>query len=127
MLHTTHRALSQALIICAAVLIPGVGHAEVSDKLPTLAQIWVIAVSAGLICLVAGYFRGWLAALIAVLPIGWFLSLFSEMHSVDIGPALMAEAGWAYYVHAYLAVLLMVVLGCVGWMLGKRRRLIVRP
>lgn len=126
MLHTTHRALPQALIICVAALVPGVVHAEVSDKMPTLVQIWIIAVSAGLLCLVAAYFRGWLTVLVAALPMAWFFSLFSEIHSMDIRPALLAEAGQTYYVQAYLAALLIVALGYVGWMLGKRRRLSVR-
>lgn len=126
MLHTPHGALPKTLIISVATLIPGLVHAEVSDKLPTLVQIWIIAASAGLLCLVAAYFRGWLAALLAATPLAWFISLFSEIHSADIRPALLAEAGQTYYVQAYLAALLIVVLGYVGWVLGKRRRLPVR-
>lgn len=109
------------LILLFTTLYLPCAHAEVIDKVPTLPFIWAVATSSGAICLVAAFFRRWL--LILVVPPGiWFFNLFLEIHSADVGPALLAEAGPDYIAHSYLAAFIVIALGALGWILNTRKR-----
>lgn len=124
MLYPINRFLRKSLsvvILLATICFPGIACAEVSDKTPSLQYIWIVAISSGLVCLAAAYIKRWLLFFVAVFPLVWFVSLFLEIHSPDVGPALLAEAGYSYFVQAYLAIFVVCVLGTVGWLLHKKR------
>lgn len=119
--HSADRALSKALIALGAACYLPCAYAEVIDKVPTLSFIWGVAIASGVVCLVATYFQRWLALLIAF-PAMWFLNLFIEVHSPDVGPALLIEAGRGYVTQAYLAALSVAALGVLGWILNAQKR-----
>lgn len=121
MLHPADRTLPKALVFLLATFYLPYAYAEVIDKLPTLQFIWGVAIASGVTCLVAAFFRRWLLML-AVLPGIWFFNLFLEIHSADVGPALLAEAGSDYLVHSYLAAFTVIALGILGWILNTRKR-----
>lgn len=121
MLHSTDRALSKALIVLVTTFYLPSAYAEVLDKVPTLSHIWGVAIASGVVCLVVTYFRRWLLILVAF-PAAWFLSLFLEIHSPDVGPALLIEAGRGYIAQAYLAALSVIALGVLGWILNAQKR-----
>lgn len=120
MLHSADRALPKALIVFVVTFYLPCAYAEVIDKVPTLSFIWGVAIASGVVCLVATYFQRWLLILVAF-PAMWFLNLFLEIHSPDVGPALLIEAGRGYIAQAYLAALSVVVLGILGWVLNARK------
>ena len=120
MWHSTDHALSRALIVAISIFYLPCAFAEVSDKVPTLPLIWGVAIASGLICLMATYFRRWLLILV-VFPAVWFLGLFLEIHSPDVGPAILVEAGRGYIIHAYLAALSVIALGVLGWILNAQK------
>ena len=119
--HSADRALSKTLIILATTFYLPCAYAEVIDKVPTLSFIWGVAIASGVVCFITTYFRRWLLIL-AALPAVWFLSLFLEIHSPDVGPALLVEAGRGYIVQTYLAALSVVILGALGWILNATKR-----
>ena len=120
MLHPADRTLSKTLILLVTVLYLPSAYAEVIDKVPSLPFIWGIALTSGIVCLVATYFHRSLLILVAF-PAMWFLNLFLEIHSPDVGPALLVEAGRSYIIQAYLAALSVVALGVFGWVLNARK------
>ena len=121
MLHTTDRTLSKTLVLLLTTFYLPSAYAEVIDKLPTLQFIWGVAMASGVICLVAAFVQRWLLILVA-LPGIWFFNLFLEIHSADVGPALLAEAGPDYIVHSYLAAFAVIALGVLGWVLNTQKR-----
>lgn len=121
MLHPADRALSKTLSFLFLELYLSAAYAEVMDKLPSLAYIWGVAIACGIICGVLTYFRRWLFILV-VLPLMWFASLFTEIHSGDMGPAIFAEAGGSYINQTYLATFTLIVFTTLGWMLNARKR-----
>lgn len=122
MLHSADRALSKALVAFVAVFFWPNAYAEVIDKVPSVSQIWGVAVASGVACLALTYFRRWFLVLAAAFPAVWFFSLFLEIHSPDVGPALLIEAGRGYIAQAYLAAFSVVALGALGWFLNSRKR-----
>lgn len=118
--HSAHCTLSKALIAFLAIIYLPSAYAEVIDKVPNLALIWGVAIASGIACLLATYYRRWLLIL-AILPAVWFLSLFLEIHSPDVGPALLVEAGRSYIAQAYLAGFVVIVLGVLGWVLNAKK------
>ena len=121
MLHSANSALFKALIALVVIFYLPSAYAEVIDKVPNLSFIWGVAITSGVTCLVATYFRRWLLIL-TVFPAVWFSSLFLEIHSPDVGPALLVEAGRSYIAQVYLAAFSVIALGALGWVLNAKKR-----
>jgi hypothetical protein len=105
----------------AAAIAPTAALAEVSDKIPSLPQIWGIAGVAALALLLAMRFKPRISWLILPLLGLWFTTLLLEVHSADVGPAIVSEQGVGYVVQVYLAAGLAVVAGWIGWRWRKGR------
>jgi hypothetical protein len=124
-LHTADREASQdrtkGTVGFTAAIAPHAALAEVSDKIPSLPQIWGIAGIAALALLLAMRFKPRVSWLILPLLGLWFATLLLEVHSADVGPAIVSEQGVGYVVQVYLAGGLAVVAGWIGWRWRKGR------
>jgi len=123
MLHSTYRRVLK-LIGLTMSLMPVSVFAEVSDKEPAAGLFWVVGVAAAALCLASARYKSWLG-MIVFLPFAiWFLSLFTELHSADVGPYLRAEQGLTYYLQAYGAfgLVLIGLLFGLFWPKKKTRR-----
>lgn len=100
MLYRPHSAVL-TLACMFVMLIPSVVLAEVSDKEPAAGLIWVVRAAAAFFCFLAARFKPWLGLVVFALPMLWFISLFLELHSADVGPHLLVEQGNIYYMQAY--------------------------
>lgn len=112
-------------IVGAVVLaaVPSPAFAEVSDKVSSIPEHWILALPVAAIMLVASRWRWWLAlplALPLVVLIWAGLELPSEPY---IGPALLQEQGWLYFASLWGSDLVMAAGFGVGAWLGWRRRL----
>lgn len=121
MLHPSYRSLPKEIVFSTLLLVPALAYAEVSDKEPSSYYIWSVGAVAATVCFFGAYYRRWLLVLLAPPPALWFISLFLEIHSADVGAALYREQGLLYYLQAYLSLALFVLSGGVGWLLNKRR------
>ena len=121
-----NRALVTAWAALAlTVMFPSAVWAEVMDKEPTLARVWVVGSAAA----VLGFF-GWrrhptfgvAASVLAAIP-AW--ALHQELADPHVGPAILREAGLSYVIQAYGVMLLCVALhvaGAVARIQAQRRR-----
>ena len=117
------RPISLLLVIAGLLLIPGsAAYAEVMDKEPSPAHIWASSLLASGLSFVFTRFRWWLV--LACLPVAVFvpLSAILEFHDPFVGPAIFAEAGRAYQLHAYFALGAVVVSNLAGVICGLRQR-----
>lgn len=104
--------------------------AEVSDKVPTLGDLWIWVAALTILAFFAGVWRWWAAVLVALFSVLSARGMASELQSFDVGPAIVKELGPAYVNAAWVAVgaqvALPAVAGLVGWLLHralqKRRR-----
>jgi hypothetical protein len=96
--------------------------AEVSEKIPAEGLIWTVGIAGGLLCAAAGYWKRGLILVAVLLPALWFISLLLEVHSPDISPAIYNERGPGYYLHAYAALLVVVVGAAYGWWVATKRK-----
>jgi hypothetical protein len=119
MIHTRDRTKGAAGL--AAALAPAAALAEVSDKIPSLPHLWGIAGIAGLALLLAMRFKPRMAWLILPLLGLWFFTLLLEVHSPDLGPAIVSEQGVGYVVQVHLAGALAATAGWIGWRWRKGR------
>ncbi len=102
MLRPSHRAVLTHVAL-AILLHPCAALAEVSDKEPTAGLFWAVGLGTAMLCLFGTRIKPWLGAAIFVLAVLWFISLFLEIHSSDVGPHLLSEQGAIYYWQAYAA------------------------
>jgi hypothetical protein len=88
--------------------------AEVSDKVPTIAGIWLFAAVISLLCLFASAWRR-RAALVALPLIAlWAFIITSEVRDPYVGPAIVAELGRGYVTQAYIAAIAPVIFVVIG-------------
>lgn len=96
---------------------------EVMDKEPGLIEIWLFYAALAVIGFGLTRFRSWLLAI--VFPINLLLGLgwLTELHDQHIGPAILQEAGYAYVIQSYLAIVLAVVLPSLGAFLNWKKKI----
>lgn len=90
-----------------------------SDKVTSIPKHWTLALPLAATMFLAGRWRWWLVvplALLLVVLIGGGWDLYREPH---IGPALVKEQGWRYFVSLWASDLVMAVGLGVGAWLGK--------
>jgi hypothetical protein len=94
--------------------------AEVMDKEPTLASLWVAAVFCSAIGFALVRFRPWL--LIAAVAVAAWLALriLPEIYDPFVGPAIRAEAGLKYVVQAQIASMLPFVVSPLALLFRRR-------
>lgn len=120
------RSTHQAVLALACVTIATYSStvlAEVSDKEPTTELLWKIGIIAAVICLATARIKPWLGAICFAPAAIWFVSLFLEIHSPDIGPHLRIEQGNGYYLQAYAAFAIAICGLASGYFWFRRQRL----
>ncbi|MEW6022351.1 MAG: hypothetical protein AB1807_09435 [Pseudomonadota bacterium] len=119
MLLATHRAVLMHVFF-VVLFYPGSALAEVSDKAPTTDLFWAVGLVGALLCLAGGRIKPWLGVVLFAPAALWFISLFLEIHSSDVGPYLLSEQGSAYYWQAYAAFGAVVCGLAIGYVWHKR-------
>lgn len=117
MLHSLNRTL--LMLVCLAY--PTVLMAEVSDKEPGTVLFWQVGTGAALLCFLAARARPWLGAACFIPAMIWFITIFFEIHSSDVGPHLRLEQGDGYYLQAYAAFGIAISGLIAGYLWHKRR------
>jgi hypothetical protein len=108
------------VVVLAAV--PRPAFAEVSDKVSSIPEHWIRAIPVAAVLLVLARWRWWLALPLApplVMLIWAGLALPSEPY---IGPALLQEQGWPYFLSLWGSDLVMAAGLILGAWLGWQRR-----
>jgi hypothetical protein len=98
----------------------GIALAEVSDKEPAVGLFWQVGILSALLCLVGTRIRPWLGMLCFVPAAIWFLDLFLEIHSPDVGAHLRLEQGIDYFIHAYAAFAIILCGLVVGYIWHRK-------
>lgn len=109
--------LNRNSFVIACLVVPLCAQAEVMDKLPQTQDMWLHAALGVLFAGIALRIHWGMFALALVYPALWFASLLIDMHSFDLGPAIVAEGGQPYLTNAHAAVIvwLLGVVGLMGW------------
>ena len=90
--------------------------AEVMDKEMSIPTVWAWALSGAILGFFAITFRWWLGFLTSAI-FGFILyGVISEWNDPSVGPAIAAEAGVNYGLHAYFAISFLITGHFVGWM-----------
>lgn len=114
---TTIIRLGQSIkifVFLLALFLPTAAFAEVMDKETSLREIWLWA------CLgaAAGYFairRHKFLAIVTLPPSLLIpLNIILEIHTPDVGPSIIQEAGMTYVFQAYLALSLVLLAHILG-------------
>jgi purine-cytosine permease-like protein len=121
MLYSSYRSLFKKAISVMFTLLPMLACAEVSDKVPSSLYIWTVGGASAVACFLGASYQRGLLVIIAPFPALWFISLFLEIHSSDVGTTLYQEQGLPYYIQAYLSFALSVFGAGAGWLLNRWR------
>jgi hypothetical protein len=111
-------------VLGAVVLatLPRPALAEVSDKVSSIPEHWIVALPVAAVLLLATCWRWWLALPLA-LPVVALIWSGVELRSEPyIGPALMQEQGWGYFISLWSSDFIMAAGLAAGAFLGWRRR-----
>ncbi len=100
------RATALIAAIFALLLLAAPAWAEVMDKEPTRAGLWLTAVVVSAAGLVAWRWKGWAGAVVSVVGLPWVWSFHWELVDPWVGPAIRHEAGPEYVRQAYASMML---------------------
>ena len=105
----------------AILLLPFPALAEVSDKMPTITQLWLQGLIGAILLLLLIRRFIWASILgFCVVPFFAFAS-YDMLADPFVGPAIMKEQGTSYIVSAYGSVVLMFAGLAVGIYLNLKR------
>ena len=113
-----HRAIAVSL---AMVLIPE-AHAEVSDKMPTIAELWIQGAIIGAALFFAARWKVWLAVISLTVAVLLAYGAYDLVNDPYIGPAIRAEQGARYVAAAYGSGIIPVGAVILGLCLAYRRK-----
>jgi hypothetical protein len=111
------------MIVIILLAVPTAAVAEVMDKEPSLAHMWVFAAIASAIAFVACRWNPWLVLACAPIPLLYLVSFVLEVTDSHVGPAIVAEAGLSYGVLGGGAFLMIAVAHILGIVMWRRRHL----
>lgn len=109
-----------AALLAFALCSPS-AFAEVMDKEPSLAAIWVGSMAVALTSFAAASQRPWLLLFIVPIPLALLTGLFMELTDPQVGPAILREAGVLYIASSVLGPLCVVGGVAAGFRLRWRR------
>jgi hypothetical protein len=110
------------MLLSGVLLGASPAMAEVMDKEPTLASIWLWAVPGAVgtyLCARKQPFLGLLAALVSSRNA---MVAVSEWHDPFVGPAMLKEAGAGYGLQSHVALMLVLASLAVGTLAWYRSR-----
>ena len=96
-------------------------HAEVSDKMASIPQLWVQGIVIAIILFALVRWSVWLS-IFAIVVITFFgIATYETLADPYVGPAIMKEQGVPYAVSAYSSVVAMLIGFVGGFMLNRRK------
>ena len=104
------------------LLMPSAALAEVSDKMPSIAQILVQSVAVSVALFVAGWFRWWLGVVLSPVFVLLVVGTISLWNEVGMREALLNEQGWVYFGALALEDMLAGIAVAAGAILCYKRR-----
>lgn len=117
----TPRHAGLAAVLMVALWIPASAHAEVMDKVPTLAWLWTWAACVTVATLVLGYVRWDLTAFAFPFTLVGVVAAVVELLDPHVGPAIWAEDPH-YAILAWLGVMMQLLAHPTAIALGVARQ-----
>ena len=108
--------------VIVLLLLSQTAAAEVSDKLPSLEQLWATGALVGAAALVAGSYRPLFGILLYCLALVVAYGAHQTLVDPYVGPAALAEQGDAYWWASYGSSFIMFFGAAIGVGLGLRKR-----
>jgi hypothetical protein len=110
------------VILLFLVLVPVSAWAEVSDKIPSIFQMWVQGIIFGVICFYLASKKWWLA----IVGVGLSIILFAGVYDMEadkyMRQAVINEQGETYLIYGYLSSFVVLLLAVLGIIYGYKKR-----
>ena len=103
-----NRRIATTTVALVLVIVAPVA-AEVMDKEPTVAEMWLWAIGSGALAFLVWRWRWWLGAVFSFVAVSAMFSQYQEINDPFVGPAIIAEAGTGYVTQFYLST----AIGCL--------------
>jgi hypothetical protein len=96
-----------AIIFFLIIFLPELAFAEVSDKVPSISNLWIMGFSLGIIGFFLSRYRIWAGILIGLVSIFFCLAYYDVISDPFVGPAIRNEQGNLYIFSVYGSIVLM--------------------
>jgi len=96
--------------------------AEVSDKVPSIQQLWLQGIMVALVLSILVRFSYWFFIVAALIVIFFGITSYETIADPYVGPAILKEQGTAYVVALFGSVVLMILGILAGWFLNYKKR-----
>ena len=117
--------ISRLTAVAILLVLTTQAHAEVMDKEPSLSEVWLVALPAAIVSLIACRFSPWWTLLTVPIFLLYLASFINEVTDPFVGPAILAEAGWTYVAGCSIAFLFVAAAHAAGvwWRRNVVRRI----
>jgi hypothetical protein len=109
-------------ILFTILLIPNELYAEVSDKVPSIARVWLTGIFLGTIGFAAATYRKWAAIVAGIISLTFCYVHFSVISDPFVGKAIVKEQGSKYVLSVYGSITAMLLPVLVGFFLRKKTK-----
>ena len=103
------------------LLLPAAAMAEVSDKLPSMSQLWAQGAVVSAVLLILIWRNIWFSILGAAAAVLFRVMSYDSLADPFVGPAIITEQGNLYVFSSYGSVALIVLGSALGCVLNRKR------
>lgn len=103
------------------LVTPLSAHAEVSDKMASIPELWIQGIVCAVILLALVRWSVWFSILAIITITVFSVATYETFADPFIGPAIMKEQGVAYAVSSYGSVVVMFTGFVIGVVLNRRK------
>ena len=109
------------LFAVSLTFIPSTVLAEVSDKIPSIPNIYISAICVGLAAFSLSWFRWWFVFLGLAAGVFFAIGAISLWQEIGMREALISEQGNKYFVALGLEPVIVILGAILGFMLARRK------
>ena len=108
------------LVLCTLAVVTRPANAEVMDKLPSVAAIWVSCLGGAVVIFAVCRFLHW-SLIAASLAVALLYTIFVVVESYELGAENLREAGPFYLASTYITLALIWAGAIAGFYLRRKR------
>lgn len=104
------------------LLLPSSAFAEVSDKVPSIARLWIQGLIVGIAGFFAARYRIWVGLVICLISFFICVATYEVLSDPFVGPAIRLEQGNAYVISVYGSIFLILAPLLAGFILKYKSK-----
>ncbi|MFB8830524.1 hypothetical protein ACE0DR_17065 [Azotobacter sp. CWF10] len=114
--------MDRSHIALLLIFVTSTANAEVSDKIASIPNMWIVAFFVGVIASILTIWKKLFFFLGVAFSALFFSATFDSSSDQNLATAITTEQGQQYFVHAYITSLIPLAMVCFTLLYARKRR-----